>query len=693
MSALATLSLLVVLTLTPAAASPGSPLGSGWGQAAPISAGPFGAGAPDLAMDASGNAIAVWVQYDGVRTSAYATTYSVAFGWATPTRIERSDAGDVSAAFVAMDPGGNGTAVWHAFDGTRFRTFGNRFTPGVGWGDAVGIDDPNLLDSAWPDVGADANGNAIAVFRQFDGATTSMFANRYVPGSGWSGAAVIEAYGASSDDVRIAVAPGGEATAVWRQWDGSVNSIAANRFTPGSGWGTAAYVEAAGGEAIEPHVATDASGAATAVWRQLTGSARSVYANRFTPGVGWGSPVLVETDDTGDAASPRVATDGAGNAVAVWSQSDGTTSNVWANRYVVGTGWGSPVALETASGFTTSTLVAVDGEGNAFATWLQIDGSVLNLYAARYRAGTGWGSPVLVEVDNQGGASTGGLSTDPAGHAIAVWPQSDGTLSRIWANRFVRDLVPPTLVVSSPADGTTNDPSLVIAGATEPGAVVTINGVSVTVASDGTFSATRTLVEGTNAFTIAATDDEGNADVVVRSVVLDTTPPALTLLTPADGATTSAPTVTVSGTTEAGATLVVNGIVVAVASDGTFSFELALHEGSNVVTANATDAAGNSRVVSLDVTYTNPLPALQTSLLNLMQELDDARADLAEVSDAVVTANDRLVSIANQNVLVTLLLAVLVAVVAVQSVLYWSLRRRMRGDGRGWEAAREPPKL
>ncbi|MGQ0797436.1 MAG: hypothetical protein ACT4OI_06210, partial [Methanobacteriota archaeon] len=430
MSATSALVLLVALTLAPAAAAPNSVLATGWGQATPISSGPFGAGAPDLAVDAAGNAIAVWTQSDGVRISAYAAYLSVAFGWAAPTRIELSNAGDVSAVFVAMDPGGNGTAVWHQFDGSRFRTYGNRFTPSAGWGTAVSIDDPNLADSAWPDVAADANGNAIAVFRQFDGATTSMIANRYVPGSGWTGPTVIEGYTASSDDAQVAVAASGEATAVWRQWDGSVNNIASNRFTPGAGWATATYIEASGGEAIEPRVAMDAAGGAIAVWRQLSGSARSVFANRFVPGAGWGSPQLLETDDTGDAAGPRIAMDAAGNAVAVWSQSDGTTTNVWANRYVAGTGWGSPVVLETASGFAAGPLASVDADGNAFATWVQFDGTVMHLYAARYRVALGWDAPVLLETDNQGGASVGGLAADAAGHAVAVWPQTDGAVSR-----------------------------------------------------------------------------------------------------------------------------------------------------------------------------------------------------------------------------------------------------------------------
>jgi hypothetical protein len=48
------------------------------------------------------------------------------------------------------------------------------------------------------------------------------------------------------------------------------------------------------------------------------------------PGPHWRTAQLIETDDAG---SPQVAADAAGNALAVWQQSDGTRISIWANRY------------------------------------------------------------------------------------------------------------------------------------------------------------------------------------------------------------------------------------------------------------------------------------------------------------------------------------------------------------------------
>jgi hypothetical protein len=80
-------------------------------------------------------------------------------------------------------------------------------------------------------------------------------------------------------------------------------------------------------------VALDPNGNAVAVWYQFDGTRFNIWANRFTPAPGWGAAERIETDNAGDASQPQVALDPSGNAVAVWPQSDGTRTNIWANRF------------------------------------------------------------------------------------------------------------------------------------------------------------------------------------------------------------------------------------------------------------------------------------------------------------------------------------------------------------------------
>jgi hypothetical protein len=39
----------------------------------------------------------------------------------------------------------------------------------------------------------------------------------------------------------------------------------------------------------------------------------------------WGTAVMIEPDNQGEAIAPKIAFDGKGNALAVWEQSDGNT--------------------------------------------------------------------------------------------------------------------------------------------------------------------------------------------------------------------------------------------------------------------------------------------------------------------------------------------------------------------------------
>src|SRR5690606_1592584 len=80
----------------------------------------------------------------------------------------------------------------------------------------------------------------------------------------------------------------------------------------------------------------------------------------------WGNAELIETDNVGAANYPQIAVDAKGNAIAVWQQSDGTRNNIWANRYVVGTGWGVATLIEKDdAGAARNAQVAVDAKGNA----------------------------------------------------------------------------------------------------------------------------------------------------------------------------------------------------------------------------------------------------------------------------------------------------------------------------------------
>ena len=72
-------------------ASLGADANSGWGTAQLIETDAEIAAAPQVAVDGSGNAVAVWEQYDGTRYNIWSNRYVVGAGWGDAELIETDD--------------------------------------------------------------------------------------------------------------------------------------------------------------------------------------------------------------------------------------------------------------------------------------------------------------------------------------------------------------------------------------------------------------------------------------------------------------------------------------------------------------------------------------------------------------------------------------------------------------------------
>lgn len=122
-------------------------------------------------------------------------------------------------------------------------------------------------------------------------------------------------------------------------------------------------------------------------------------------------------------------------------------------------------------------------------------------------------------------------------HTITVDASDfDGNAATAKSATFKIDTVPPTLSVTSPAEGlVTNETTVTVSGTTNDvtssPVTLTVNGKSVTVGSDGSFSTTVTLTAGSNTITIVATDSAGKQTTVTRTVKLDTTAPVIKSVT------------------------------------------------------------------------------------------------------------------------------------------------------------------
>ena len=397
---------------------------------------------PQIAVDAGGNAVAVWSDSTGFGqpSKPAANRYVAGSGWGTAVMIPAVSDGTLYPQ-VAMDAAGNAFAIWQAYDAAHsvWLVETSRYAVDVGWDPAIG-NGFSVSGTTWPQVAADAHGNAIEVWGEHNGAIYNVWMRQYIAGSGWQTDAPLQTEPGDAQEQQIAFDKDGNAMAIWEQKTSATYDIWARRYIPGAGWNQPEPLETAAEQAGSPQVAWDAAGNAIAIWQQATPNSgpHSIWSNRFDANLGWAiDGTLVEHIELAPGGVPQLAVDPAGNAIAVWQQLDlsRAATDIWANRFVAGTGWGNEGQIEIQKkGNANHAQVAVDASGNAIAVWMENDGTRPNIWTNRYIPGSGWGTAQLLEHED-GYAGDPQIAIDADGNAFAIWQQS--TLDNLRADVYV----------------------------------------------------------------------------------------------------------------------------------------------------------------------------------------------------------------------------------------------------------------
>lgn len=377
----------------------------------------------------------------GMSTSATAVlTVSAGKAWGPPVRI---NSGVVTSSpdrpQVAIDDAGNAVAVWREQAGSvRNAAWASRYAAGGAWSPAATIDNP-AGNSGPPRIAITSKGVAVASFTQSaanNGGPTRLWANRF--SSAWGTPQAIDSSElAAPDDPQLALAPDGSALVVFLQPDQTLPRVWVTPSTSSNAWGPPSMVDGAGGAL--PEVALAASGHAVATWVESQGpSTFALWASRNI-GAGWTAPVRVSTDTGVISRSIRVVTDAAGNATAVWSQMIAAHSTVRSARLDDATGaWSAPVSLSSGLGNASSEDVAADSKGNAIVVWNE---DTVGVFANQFTASKAtWSGPVNVamNVTPPSVSAQPKVAIDGNGNAVAVWLQVPaGTANkRVYAAHF-----------------------------------------------------------------------------------------------------------------------------------------------------------------------------------------------------------------------------------------------------------------
>lgn len=396
---------------------------------------------PVVAVDGSGNVIAVWSEDDGTRLNLYAARYTSG-AWGSPALLETEDLGDAFNYHIAMNASGEAQVVWIQNLSTSNDLAANRYQPASGWSGAVSIATsiPNNFSTA---VGVHSTGKAFVLHGTGPG-TPDVWVYPFDPvGGTWGASVPIDNENLGSNPPvagRVAFLSNGDALAVWQQMDNSWQNAWGNVYTAvGDSWGTAAKLEAVGGAAAAPGLAVGGDDTATAFWQSgVFGSVPGAFANRYSGGA-WDAGETTVSGAGSVGYSTSVAADATGNAMAVWLETT-TMADVVARRYdKVGAAWDSPttVASSTSNNMNYVTL-ACGGNGDMIATWVEMS-ATNDLWAARYDASAGtWGSPVPLE-SADGAVRPPAIAADGSGVATVLWRQetADGSgVYQLWALRM-----------------------------------------------------------------------------------------------------------------------------------------------------------------------------------------------------------------------------------------------------------------
>ena len=296
------------------------------------------------------------------------------------------------------------------------------------------------------------------------------------------------------------------------------------------------------------------------------------------------SPIQVLIDKTANIKNPSVAgsyTLQAYTSVEVTPVSSATYSiaNLPRTFIIV-----SPATADGLAGFyrtrPTVVLTATSSIDPTPVVYYSISGSAQQVYAAPFQL--------------------------PDGNVTLTYYARDRQGNQEDAQTFTAkvDATAPAITITLPADGTvTGQATIGVQGRTEAGATLTVAGAAVPVSAQGEFQTQVTLRDGQQFIVFTATDVAGNVGQAQLNVTLDTTPPVLTITKPVMFSTVLTSVCEVAGKTEPGATVRIAGAAVSVNADGSFSFNVMLKEGENLIDITATDAVGNQRKTAIPVTY------------------------------------------------------------------------------------------
>jgi hypothetical protein len=314
----------------------------------------------EVAIDAAGEATAVWEGKSGGDVLTTAAIKSAGGKWQAAKALS-APGGNANEPRVAMNARGDAVAIWERFEGEEIIEAASKPASSSTWGAPTGLTKPETGkgEPAGQQVAIDASGDLVGVWSRTDASHDIVEAtDGHVSRASWTAPVAVSGLGGNVEEApEVSVNGAGNAVVVWERLSGTSEVIeAASGLAASGSWQAPVALSANGNQAAEAQVAVDAQGNAAATWKRFDGTSYIAEATGFAfAGPLLSPPSIPATGTVGKSLSFSTSASDVWSAPGTpsWSFGDGTSQAGGNTAHA----YGSP-------GTYTVTVSSTDAVGN-----------------------------------------------------------------------------------------------------------------------------------------------------------------------------------------------------------------------------------------------------------------------------------------------------------------------------------------
>ena len=197
--------------------------GGAWSTPVNLSASGEDSDVPQVTVSSTGLATAVWYRDNGSNYIIQSSTSQNGGAWSTPVNLSAAGR-DAYDPQVTVDSTGLATAVWYRYDGSNNIIQSSTSQNGGAWSTPEDLSATGG-DAGDPQVTVSSTGLVSAVWFRWNGSHNIIQSSTSQNGGAWSTPEDLSATGANAYEPQVTVSSTGLVTAVWYRYDGSHNII------------------------------------------------------------------------------------------------------------------------------------------------------------------------------------------------------------------------------------------------------------------------------------------------------------------------------------------------------------------------------------------------------------------------------------------------------------------------------------